>query len=1376
MCDKHENLSCPTGIDITLTRLIASDQGTAEEPSVAFSKALDTGWYLNADGNITLTTQGSDSIIHHCHTIQYKKPLLLLDQDMSSTHFDKCFTEGGGLLYKKANHSGLWWKTSDAEIDLTQISSQTNSQSQQARSDSKSNQEQTLYLETKNKAQIIDVEIPKALDSALPKELDRALPKELDRTLPKELDRALPKELDRALPKELDRALPKELDRTLPNMIVQSLPKELDRALSKELDRTLPNMVSQLLPKELDRTLPNTVSQSLSKELDRALPKELDRTLPKELDRALPNMVSQSLPKELDRTLPNMVSQSLSKELDRTLPKELYRTLPKELDRALPNMVSQSLPKELDRALPSMVSQLLPKELDRTLPDIISQLPSDLFKYHKQPSDGNQKKPTYSFETDDQTGVFLIETGQLGLSTKGKLTVSSSSDKTTIHNLFTLTDTSKVPEIAHIQEGCLYKKPNDNNLYWATQDNDINLTKPIDTIQLINGTKNQPSLSFKESVKTGFFLTNTSVTSPESQNTTMHVSVNGSQALQITKSGIQLPNSSYNMPSYSFIANRKSGLYYNQQNTNVLGLSLDGLTGFELTNQYITCYKPLILSEQSQNINKDGALYRKSNDPALYWYIAGREYNLIKNNNINYPLHADKLGNNTLPTYSWEKYNTSGMYIKESGHVAICDQKICSAVFQQGHILVGANGSNDLPSYAFQEDIHTGLSYQASDITSGSASLSRSTNLNNTPRLNLNVAGETQLSIGVNTIISNQPHQMQCLGSAQIPAYGFKTPYTGIYINNNDLTTIVGQNHKLVYQIYETPSLYITNKGIEIPSQKELVFHTNMSNSDMPIALTIDPDYDMNLTSHSQLVNTPEAQENMLSITYTGSKVFTAFSDLNKGDLVGIKPNNQVDKVTGIKFYSRKVITVDNTGSHINSLMPDTKQKINYSSLWDNLNEQYDIHLYSYINDTADLILVAAMVNTNIDNVELYQTTELKIAKLKTLDYCPIVIIKLHNADQKYAVVYSNTTELIVNKISFTFTNSTPLLKLEQQWQSTDLLVQSPITTLDATITMDDTLVVVIYQSEQFNLSILMFKVSGHADQSILMGTYIKNISKEPIIVPDKTLRALLVPGQILICSYANYKFLAFLPSSYTENIIVSDNILINMESADCIDMIYDSIHSNIITVEKTISNTAFLQTLDTFGEKLIILNVKKLSQNTLIPMGLGYGINNFILFYIDSNISQQLAIQLFTYNGEYLELGLCCFYKYDNKLPNSLNTEQTYYGQRVYKRECGACTIDLINRDYLICESFKDRNGIPLSASIGFTKNAAQKNSSVEIILKGQLYYNSVPLPDSYIGKKVYYNHNLIYDTYPKTITTKSTGYTFIGTCLSKHHILIGL
>lgn len=291
----------------------------------------------------------------------------------------------------------------------------------------------------------------------------------------------------------------------------------------------------------------------------------------------------------------------------------------------------------------------------------------------------------------------------------------------------------------------------------------------------------------------------------------------------------------------------------------------------------------------------------------------------------------------------------------------------------------------------------------------------------------------------------------------------------------------------------------------------------------------------------------------------------------------------------------------------------------------------------------------------------------------------------------------------------------------------------------------NNNIVIAVYCSNISNITLVIL------DNNINLINTVLSISQEPIIdTLDKTINIISTPGNVIIISFGNRKLAVVLSNI---NNIITGEILIDYESYDCVDMHYNINNGIIISLEKTNANTCFIEVLDILGTKIQKITSKKFGNITMIPHNLVYNNNtdNYLLFFNNK-------VQIIKYNGDSLDIGMQ--YGFDSILEN--NISRLFY----------------VNNNLFICHVGKllcymdGYQGNP-SAYIGISNNKCDINDICNITIKGNIFESNVNLPNNYVGSKLYlYNVNSIF---PQNLSTVKTN-IFVGTCISKNKILIGI
>lgn len=953
---------------------------------------------------------------------------------------------------------------------------------------------------------------------------------------------------------------------------------------------------------------------------------------------------------------------------------------------------------------------------------------------------GSANSPTYTFDTDTKTGIYKSKNG-VAISVGGVPVADFSTNSVSLMNPLEICN-STVNNILDNANGYLYKKSEDNDLYWHTVGGEINLCQD-NTLPVATYPDNiiAKSYSFMDD-------STTSIYSSGVGNVT--ISSNNIDVLKVSNNEVSV-------------------------NTTV---SVKGSIN-------------LADGDENQLLDKnDGMLYKKTNDVNLYWKTAdGGVVDLTANDfaggELNCPLSLVH-GSVETPGLAFLGDNSTGLYLHGPKSMAYACGGVKNTIFNENGLLVN-DGVTTSPAYSFITDSSTGLSYKSSNGDDGK------------PTIVVSVDGEEKLSVGTNNIIGYTSYKSNVLGKFNDPAYGFNNlPNTGIYATDNEINIEVDK--QINFQINTlnnldvvTPNTIasITLDGLNINSAKNILLSSeSVVIADVPdntLAVGVSTNTDLRLASKDSTGN---------KTTYSGSVSFVSGNNpINCGDVVGIVNDNsgKIDRVSGGLWSNEKKKPNTDNSDDRNSIVDLDKPEdiINQSSLWDNFDNQYDLHLSTStcVNEEGLSVLTLTVATTDST------TSSNIVSQCKTLDLMScvsdhpktssVVIVKVDEVNHRYIVIYGcyeTMADISFKKIKVDVVEGVPLITLESTYMYTP---NTTIETFNAVYENSgslDILTLVMYSSKLNNFEGAMFAVHPDNDSQIDEGYKLTSFSSDLIMGNNKTLCTILLPGQVVVCSYGNNKTFLLLPSEHTSAFNVGDTIM-DTDSTDCIDMVFDPTNAVIVSVEKTISDTAFLQILDIFGTKIDIVRSKKLGTNSVTPIGLGYNniTDNFILFFSENDSNGQIKALVFTHDGEQINLGSV----YPKNSVSNLYTIPTNsnmvnipnHGRRVYMRKNNQHTLDWAAGDtYMVSANFDDTFGIQSSAFIGLANENVVAGEKCEVILRGQIYYNSKPLPAMYVGKKLYLDSYNLTSPYPDNLTTASFGNAVIGTLISTNMILVGL
>jgi hypothetical protein len=129
-----------------------------------------------------------------------------------------------------------------------------------------------------------------------------------------------------------------------------------------------------------------------------------------------------------------------------------------------------------------------------------------------------------------------------------------------------------------------------------------------------------------------------------------------------------------------------------------------------------------------------------------------------------------------------------------------------------------------------------------------------------------------------------------------------------------------------------------------------------------------------------------------------------------------------------------------------------------------------------------------------------------------------------------------------------------------------------------------------------------------------------KKLFSADVLPPNYTLNLVLIPGEVAVCCYKNYKTFIMLPADITDDLLIGETIYDN-DSDDSLALLYDLYHGILYSVERTISNALFLQVYDIYGMSFRILKSKRLPGQNLTFVDFRQLDNNtLLLWYKESN------------------------------------------------------------------------------------------------------------------------------------------------------------
>jgi len=1023
------------------------------------------------------------------------------------------------------------------------------------------------------------------------------------------------------------------------------------------------------------------------------------------------------------------------------------------------------------------------------------ELNTKLERFHARPT-RDLKNLEFSFINNLDTGMTCLERNVLALSAGGNPNLIVAEDQVIIGKPLTIQDSvSNVPTIH--TEGRLYKKPNDNSLYWQTKTSEHNITQMEFPIRADSGTYLSPSYGFKEEDGTGMHKLN---------ELGLGLSVIGKLAVAIdrnvisvykdiilhshqsegrlsTQNGMLYWNdknlcveeypklaSRQENPAYSFVDNPESGLNY----TDELQLVADGVVSasFDINGVRTHSIKTSKISLDSCEMfveNNKLVCYVNGDKTVISEKIQEFQGGVLEN-----PLTIPKLniGNYSLSTLNdkldFQCNGRSIVRIDEGLHASMLN--INGVVFENliDKFVISANETPVL------QIVNDTVKLDKLQLDNGRLS-SRNNKLYWTAN---NV--EMQISDEIK-------YPLTAPNNNEI-AYGFKDSNVGIAKVNEKLVLATEHAEVIIHDegVLEVPGIAINTihtSQLEIQLQESKVIITDdkiqsagvfrSANDKLVFGYDLE-DKQVGLGTNGQAltlesgnqqpvcISDVEMQISDRKLTFTNASLTQKGSELywqteDKEVLLSKQPEHyqvELSYVAGSDVQKGDAVCiVDNKvckaiGGHISKLdyngFTDMYKSMNVFSY-----ESDYILAYTRTKQVAAEYIVYLTILQMADNI-VKRKYEMLVERFETSVEVYSKIIQTAPDDYIVAVMQSNTNEIKLHKLTNVFNSAVKQTNV----------VNLPANCINMTCEYDmvENLVIVCYSSELQNFLVCIVK------NNLEIGLIESEISNMAVVDIDKQIHLLLIPGGTCMISYGIVKIVFIF--GFTS--ITTGEAFMDYESIDCAGLLYDHNYGIIMTLEKTVSGSCFIQILDVLGITIQKLSSKGFNNANMEPLGISYNntTDSYGLLYAVSKMDAAVYMQNFDFVGESIRLGL----RYLDSTSYSLN--------ELVKKENNLFEIPHSNKFIYGYNSHLavyqiNYQGNPY-AFIGLATQDTPAGLLCKVLIKGHIYYNDVALPSKWVGKKVY-----LLDpnkSYPECFTTSRYNSVFIGTCLDVNRILLGL
>lgn len=1042
------------------------------------------------------------------------------------------------------------------------------------------------------------------------------------------------------------------------------------------------------------------------------------------------------------------------------------------------------------------------------------------------------KRPEFTFKNDSDTGLSKVEDNVIGLVAGGQLTLAAAPDQTILYKPAAFVDTvSSAPAVS--TEGKLYKKAGSKGLFWQTATDDIDLTQQKYPLVGPNGSATAPTYAFQEAgyglYKSGDTVGLTAggqsvlsaSTSEIRLNNKVRISHDGQNGTISIKNGnlfwnetdlcngmkypITAPDGSVAAPSYTFAGDSALGITRVGNDVVVVN---NGSTMAKFTT---TETKVPVLNTQKVKLGESGIL--QSVGSTLVWkptngvetVLGGTAYK-FDGGIIHQDLDAPGV---ILKDYRISIDNMNRLDISASGQSAV---KISAAGIQTQSLKLqssnvrdvngiftveGANGvilkasENKVDFSADTIGLANGLLYKSGDSLIWQTDLgpvdltdktilfplkAPMTMLNNTVSYGFDGSSAGIAKDGNALVLKSENGYIAVEDDGNLTAVGLNTgqitAVDGLTIQANGATTRITKDKLETTGIIRGKKDAITF-GYDIADYSVGIVQSGsglglVSGKSNPALLT---DATLNIKQRTIAFNdatlerkgsdlywkigSDEVQLNKPHETwYRETLSYVAAGDIKKGDVVCMDPNGSGKIYKGIGGRIQKVNSVPSYVGNCKAMNVFDYNSTHYVLAFTKVKLLGGkTHIVAALNlMSKDSNQIQAMYELVLTSDEFAATGTLqdgygKIVQIDTDTY----VIAFMKPEENYVKVMKlkNPFGLTPEKTILTIPIGVVCESMTAEYDSNN-----------------DCLVIVCHSTSTQNFAVALVQV-GRTSDDMQIGTVETMLSNLSVADNGKQIHLVLVPGGTCIVSYGIMK-MVFIISSYLGSITPGDAFM-DYESVDCAGMFYDTNNGVIMTLEKTVSGSCYLQILDVLGIAIQKITSKGFNNANIEPLGVAYNhfTGNYAILYATGPSMVPVYVQTFDFDGEIISLGL----RYQD-------TNGTYEPSGSIKHEKNLFEIPgtklfIYGYDPNVLSTFESGyHGNP-SGYLGIAKNAATIGQQCTITIKGHMYYGD-SLPNNWLGKKLYINDPS--KDYPECLSTTSSNGVFFGTCLDTNRILLGL
>jgi hypothetical protein len=660
------------------------------------------------------------------------------------------------------------------------------------------------------------------------------------------------------------------------------------------------------------------------------------------------------------------------------------------------------------------------------------------------------------------------------------------------------------------------------------------------------------------------------------------------------------------------------------------------------------------------------------------------------------------------PVYSFANSKGSGMYADPSGKVIITSNGIDSIALSNGHIYSISGGSLAAPAYSFGNDQRSGVVFSGGIYSIVISGIS-ALNINNE-------SVSTTETIGVSGV------------NGSVAGFCVQNDKT-LGITTGTTTAIELDESKVtIDRVLEIKS---DNVPDSVDAEKGALYKKK------------DPDQSLYWKTATSEVNLTAEKSNDLAIS--------ASMNINKGDVVCYDQSGGAVVAIGGKVASVKVgngaVFAHSHCSNMFTINGDTSLLVQGSSVMD-VTIKVKLLFTWYQGNT--------FVNQVVYNVDLGEGTDAN---------CYMSVVQLSTVH--YALVLAKESDTQIHYIKLKCVLNEDVVEISKAV----ILMTSPVGALDAVYdNVIDLLVTCAYTPANMDYCVVMVTANGTSDEPLLTDHPIIDpaLTNGSIIDLNKQMHAVILPGQTVLVSYGNRKTTFIINTTA----VMHGMTMIDYETYDCVDMLYDTTNGVVISIEATITPSCFIQALDILGTNIQRLTSKNFKNQTMEPFSIAYNAatGNYGLLFADGSNNSDMFIQNIQFDGEEFSFGM----KYE------LNG--VYVQNAPFRMGKFLMPLPGLYSYFAIwaagtgvqCVTFIDGfNGYP-EDFLGVASSSATAGQVVQVTPRGTIYKTDITMNKSWLGKKLYVVKPSL--AFPNNLSNVGTCGAFLGTCLTVNKIILGV